>query len=69
MVRADLGHLQRMACVSITGSVGTAPATDQEVFLGLPHLQLAAKAETRASACRLCGRGWGLDVGHVWIHT
>jgi hypothetical protein len=69
MGRGHLGHLQRLACVSITGSVGTALAADQEVFLGLPRLQLAAEAETRASACRLCGRGRGPDIGHAWIHT
>jgi hypothetical protein len=61
-VRAELGHLQRLACVSITGSVRTAPAATLEVLLGLPApLYLVAEAEVRASAYRL--RGTGLRSG------
>jgi hypothetical protein len=55
MVRADLGHLHRLACVNITGSVSTASMDALEVLLGLLLLHLVAEAEARASAWRLSG--------------
>jgi hypothetical protein len=35
--QAELGRLQRMACLGITGAIRTAPTAAMEVLLGLPH--------------------------------
>jgi hypothetical protein len=69
MVRADLGHLQRLACVNNTGSVSTAPTDALEVLLGLPLLRLVVEAEARASAWRLSGvYVVGQRTGHwAWL--
>jgi hypothetical protein len=44
-VRADLDCLQRLACVSITGSVDTALMAALEILLGLCPLHVVAKVE------------------------
>jgi hypothetical protein len=45
-VRAECGRLQRMACLSITGSVKTTPTAALKVLPGLP-CHLVAEAEVQ----------------------
>jgi uncharacterized membrane protein len=54
---AGLDHLQRLACVSITGSMSMTPTPALEVVLGLMLLHLVAEADSRALACRFSGIG------------
>jgi hypothetical protein len=68
MVRADLGHPQRLACVSITGPIGLIPMAASEVLQGLLPLHLVMEVETRVSAHTpggtdmWLGRDWTLDM-------
>lgn len=59
-VRADLGYVWRIACVSTTGSVNVA-------------FMVVVEAVARALACSLSGTGMLLDskfnTGCAWIHT
>jgi hypothetical protein len=67
-VRAELGHLQRLACVSITGVVSMTLMAAPRVLLGLSFLHLVAEAEARALAYRLRGVGFWFgqdsDISH-----
>jgi hypothetical protein len=56
-VSAELGHLQRLECVNITGSVSMAPTAVLKVLLSLPHFHSVADAKGGALACRLKGTG------------
>jgi hypothetical protein len=56
-VRADLGHLQRLAQVSITESVSTALMDTLQVLLSLLPFHLVTKAEAKAFSYGLSGIG------------
>jgi hypothetical protein len=43
VVKAELGRLQRLVCVSITGTVRMAPTAALEVLLGFPPLSLGSR--------------------------
>jgi hypothetical protein len=51
--KAELGNLQRLACLSITGATRTTPTAALETLLGLPPLHLQLEAEARAGIYRL----------------
>jgi hypothetical protein len=51
--QAELGKLQRMACLGITGAMRTAPTAAMEVLLGLSPLYLQVEVEARIGNYRL----------------
>jgi hypothetical protein len=54
--QAELGKLQRMVCLGITGGMRTAA---MEVLLGLPPLHLQVEAEAKIGNYRLlCSDQW-----------
>lgn len=67
-VRASLGQVQRIACLSITSAMCTTPTAAMEVMLDLPPLHFFVEAVARATAYRLNITGkWnvkGKNVGH-----
>jgi hypothetical protein len=69
--QAELGKLQRMISLGITGAMRTAPTAAMEDLLGLPSLHLQVEAEARISNCRLrCNDQWKLkseDFGHAYL--
>jgi hypothetical protein len=52
-VQRQLCHLQRMACMSITGAMITTPTAALEVILNLRPLHIEVEAEARKTALRL----------------
>ena len=64
--RASLNHIQRLACLGITGAMRSAPTAALEVLLCLPPLHLVVEAEAAAAAYRLTINGWwGTDREHL----
>lgn len=51
-----LNHLQRVACLAITGAMSTTPQMALEALLMLPKLEKYIEAEAKNSAFRLRGR-------------
>lgn len=51
--RRKLKHLQRVACLAITGAMSTTPQSALEALLNLPPLDKVIIAEGRATAYRL----------------
>lgn len=58
----QLGKLQRLACVSITGAMKTTPTAALEALLDLPPLEIVAKMEAARSLSRI-----GLILGRKVI--
>ena len=52
-VRKQLEHLQRLACLYITGAKRTAPTAALELIIGIPPLAVYIKKEAMASCFRL----------------
>jgi hypothetical protein len=50
-------HLQRMACLGITGDMRSTPTSALEVMLMVPPLHLFIKQEVKQAANRLLGNG------------
>jgi hypothetical protein len=69
--QAELGKLQRMACLGITGAMRTDPTAAMEVLLGLPPLHLQVEAEARIGNYRLrCNDQWkpkSEGFGHAYL--
>jgi hypothetical protein len=53
-----LSHLQRMACLRITGGMRSTPTSALEVMLMLMPSHLFIKEEARQAANRLLGNGY-----------
>jgi ribonuclease HI len=52
-VRIQLAHLQRMACLSMTGAMGSTPTAALEIILNLTPLHICAEVQARKTALRL----------------
>jgi hypothetical protein len=69
--RAELGKLQRMACLGITGAMRTAPTAAIEALLGLSPMHLQLEAEARAGIYRPhCSEQWkpkSKGFGHAYM--
>ncbi|XP_050298762.1 uncharacterized protein LOC126737762 isoform X1 [Anthonomus grandis grandis] len=68
-IRAQLDRIQRLACLSITGSMRTAPTTALETLLSLPPLDLVVQFEAMRTAYRLyvLGELRAGETGHAKI--
>jgi len=51
--KAQLGKIQRMTCLAITGSMKSTPTAAMEILLNLYPLDLAIQAEARMALYRL----------------
>jgi hypothetical protein len=51
--KIQLGRIQRMACLAITGPMKSTPTAAVEVLLNLTPLDLLIMAEARMALCRL----------------
>jgi hypothetical protein len=68
--QAELGKLQRLSCLGITGAMRTAPTAAMEVLLGLPPLHLQVEAEARIGNYRLrCNDHGNLNLKVLDTHT
>jgi len=56
-------HVQRLACLGVTGAKYTTPTNAVEGLICLPPLDLVVQSEARSAAHRL----WSLDVGLTYI--
>jgi len=57
--RTELSKLQRLACLCITGAIGSTPTAAMETLLNLPPLHIVVKEEARMGAYRLqCNDNW-----------
>lgn len=52
-IKDKLSHLQRVACLAITGAMSTTPQSAMETLLGLPKLDKYIEAEAKNTAYRL----------------
>jgi hypothetical protein len=52
--KTQLGRIQRMACLAITGAMKSTPTTAMEILLNLTPLDLVILAEARMALYRLC---------------
>ncbi|KAJ8914523.1 hypothetical protein NQ315_002796 [Exocentrus adspersus] len=68
-IRQQLSRLQRMACISVTGAMRTAPTEALEALLSLPRLHIEAEAGAMRASYRVKQwrqwRGRVQDGGHV----
>ena len=71
-VRVQLGRVQRLACLNITGAMRTTPTAAMEILLELPPLQHFVLGEALASFLRIrrSGNWFGAsDIGHMGIRS
>ncbi|MCP3666940.1 MAG: hypothetical protein GY696_31350 [Gammaproteobacteria bacterium] len=63
-VRGQLGRVQRMACLGITGAMRSTPTAALEALLGIVPLHIFVMQEALSACYRLCRTGqW---VGAIW---
>ncbi len=68
LTRSELEHLQRAACIMITGAMRTAPTKVLEMFLDLPTLRTTMDSAALMVANRLPrSNPKNLGIGHNWI--
>ena len=53
LIQSKLNHLQRMACLGITGAVRTTPTAAMEVMLNLPPLHILLEKYARSTTYKL----------------
>ena len=71
VIQKKITHIQRLACLSITGVMSTTPTATLEVILSLPPLDLFVKQEAELAVYRLYkGGNWmeqDRNFGHAII--
>lgn len=68
--KSMMSHLQRLACLSVTGALRSTPTAALELLIGLPPLHLAVQAQAKLTAYRLVAtKEWHTDsnIGHAAI--
>ena len=55
--KKKLSRIQRLACLSITGAMGTTPTSVVAALTCLPPLDIVVQSEARSAAHRLCSLG------------
>ena len=66
-VKKQLEHIQRLACLYITGAKGTAPTAALEIITGIVPLTMYIKREAMAACFRLKHNSqWVQTTGGQW---